>query len=123
MYLFDDPHVVLRECDAVRPVFDSLLLVHPGDFAPALVLGLFAAAVALTFLAPANFGSNSTSCVLPAVHSSSTSLRSFSAVSAASGDSIQERVEALSRTGREMHDDYLRFLEFREDANVSQDWR
>lgn len=38
-------------------------------------------------------------------------------------DSIQERVEALSRTGREMHDDYLRFLEFREEANVSQDWR
>lgn len=44
-------------------------------------------------------------------------------IDAASGDSIQERVEALSRTGREMHDDYLRFLEFREDANASQDWR
>lgn len=42
---------------------------------------------------------------------------------AAGGDSIQERVEALSRTGREMHDDYLRFLEFREDAIASQDWR
>lgn len=39
------------------------------------------------------------------------------------GDSIRERVEALSRTGREMHEDYLRFLEFREGANVSQDWR
>ena len=36
---------------------------------------------------------------------------------------LQERVEALSRTGREMHDDYLRFLEFREDADASQDWR
>lgn len=41
----------------------------------------------------------------------------------AAGDSIWERVEALSRTGREMHEDYLRFLEFREGANVSQDWR
>ena len=41
----------------------------------------------------------------------------------AAGDSIRERVEALSRTGREMHEDYLRFLEFREGANVSQDWR
>ena len=44
-------------------------------------------------------------------------------IDAAGGDSIQERVEALSRTGREMHDDYLRFLEFREDAIASQDWR
>lgn len=44
-------------------------------------------------------------------------------IDAAGGDSIQERVEALSRTGREMHDDYLRFLEFREDADASQDWR
>lgn len=44
-------------------------------------------------------------------------------IDAASGGSIQERVEALSRTGREMHDDYLRFLEFREDAIASQDWR
>ena len=44
-------------------------------------------------------------------------------IDAASGDSIQERVEALSRTGREMHDDYLRFLEFREDVIASQDWR
>ena len=41
----------------------------------------------------------------------------------AAGYSIRERVEALSRTGREMHEDYLRFLEFREGANVSQDWR
>ena len=40
----------------------------------------------------------------------------------AAADSIQGRVEALSRTGREMHDDYLRFLEFREEANASQDW-
>lgn len=37
-------------------------------------------------------------------------------------DSIQERVEALSRTGREMHNDYLRFLEFREAAIESQNW-
>lgn len=44
-------------------------------------------------------------------------------IDASGGDSIQERVEALSRTGREMHDDYLRFLEFREDAIASQDWR
>lgn len=44
-------------------------------------------------------------------------------IDASGGDSIQDRVEALSRTGREMHDDYLRFLEFREDANASQDWR
>lgn len=40
----------------------------------------------------------------------------------AAADSIQGRVEAPSRTGREMHDDYLRFLEFREEANASQDW-
>lgn len=39
------------------------------------------------------------------------------------GGSIQERVEALSRTGREMLEDYLRFLEFREEATASQDWR
>lgn len=44
-------------------------------------------------------------------------------IDTAGGDSIQERVEALSRAGREMHDDYLRFLEFREDAYASQDWR
>lgn len=44
-------------------------------------------------------------------------------IDASGGDSIQDRVEALSRTGREMHDDYLRFLEFRENANASQDWR
>lgn len=44
-------------------------------------------------------------------------------IDASGGDSIQDRVEALSRTGREMHDDYLRFLEFREGANASQDWR
>ena len=44
-------------------------------------------------------------------------------IDAAGGDSIQGRVEALSRAGREMHDDYLRFLEFREDAYASQDWR
>lgn len=37
--------------------------------------------------------------------------------------SVQERAEALSRTGREMLDDYLRFLEFREEADASQDWR
>lgn len=37
-------------------------------------------------------------------------------------DSIQERVEALSRAGREMHNDYLRFLEFREEASASQNW-
>lgn len=35
MYLADDHRVVLRECDAVRRVFGSLLLVYPGDFAPA----------------------------------------------------------------------------------------
>lgn len=44
-------------------------------------------------------------------------------IDAATGNSIRDRVEALSRTGREMHDDYLRFLEFRENANASQDWR
>lgn len=44
-------------------------------------------------------------------------------IDASGGDSIQDRVEALSRTGREMHDDYLRFLEFREDTNASQHWR
>ncbi len=44
-------------------------------------------------------------------------------IDAGGGDSIQDRVEALSRTGREMHDDYLRFLEFREGSNASQDWR
>ncbi len=44
-------------------------------------------------------------------------------IDAATGNSIWDRVEALSRTGREMHDDYLRFLEFRENANASQDWR
>lgn len=44
-------------------------------------------------------------------------------IDASGGDSIQDRVKALSRTGREMHDDYLRFLEFREDTNASQHWR
>lgn len=42
-------------------------------------------------------------------------------IDAATG-SVQERAEALSRTGREMLDDYLRFLEFREEADASQDW-
>lgn len=42
-------------------------------------------------------------------------------IDAATG-SVRERAEALSRTGREMLDDYLRFLEFREEADASQDW-
>ena len=40
----------------------------------------------------------------------------------AAADSIQGRVEAPSRTGRSMHDAYLRFLAFREEAHASQDW-
>lgn len=36
MYLADDHRVVLRECNAVCHVFGSLLLVQPGDLAPAL---------------------------------------------------------------------------------------
>lgn len=43
--------------------------------------------------------------------------------SAAVAGSIQERADALSRAGREMLDDYLCFLEFREEADASQDWR
>lgn len=37
--------------------------------------------------------------------------------------SIQERVDTLSRSGREMLDDYLCYLEFREDADAFQSWR
>lgn len=36
---------------------------------------------------------------------------------------IQKRVNALSRSGREMLDDYLRYLEFREDTDVFQNCR
>lgn len=43
--------------------------------------------------------------------------------SVAVAGSIQERANALSRAGREMLDDYLRFLEFREEATASHDWR
>lgn len=36
---------------------------------------------------------------------------------------IDDRVRKLSRSGREMLDDFLRYLEFREAANAAQDWR
>ena len=36
---------------------------------------------------------------------------------------MEERIESLSRTSFEMLDDYLRFLEYRDDADSSQDWR
>ncbi len=36
---------------------------------------------------------------------------------------IDARVKRLSRSGREMLDDFLRYLEFREAANAAQDWR
>lgn len=35
VHLVDDARVVLRECDVVRHTFGSLLLVQPGDLAPA----------------------------------------------------------------------------------------
>ena len=36
---------------------------------------------------------------------------------------IEERIGSLSRTSSEMLDDYVRFLEFRDEAEASQDWR
>lgn len=36
---------------------------------------------------------------------------------------LDDRVRRLSRSGREMLDDFMRYLEFREAANASQDWR
>ena len=36
---------------------------------------------------------------------------------------IDARVRKLGRSGREMLDDFLRYLEFREAANAAQDWR
>lgn len=38
-------------------------------------------------------------------------------------ESMGDRINSLSRTGMEMLDDYLRFLEYRDDADTSQDWR
>lgn len=38
-------------------------------------------------------------------------------------ESMEDRINSLSRTSAEMLDDYLRFLEFRDDADTSQDWR
>ncbi len=36
---------------------------------------------------------------------------------------LDDRVRRLSRSGREMLDDFMRYLEFREAANTSQDWK
>lgn len=36
---------------------------------------------------------------------------------------MQGRIDSLSRSSSEMLDDYLRFLEFRDRADASQDWR
>ena len=36
---------------------------------------------------------------------------------------LDDRVRRLSRSGREMLDDFMRYLEFREAANAAQDWR
>lgn len=36
---------------------------------------------------------------------------------------LDDRVRRLSRSGREMLDDFMRYLEFREAANASQDWK
>ena len=36
---------------------------------------------------------------------------------------LDDRVRRLSRSGREMLDDFMRYLEFRETANAAQDWR
>lgn len=38
-------------------------------------------------------------------------------------ESMEDRINSLSRMGMEMLDDYLRFLEYRDDADTSQDWR
>lgn len=38
-------------------------------------------------------------------------------------ESMEDRINSLSRTGVEMLDDYLRFLVHRDDADTSQDWR
>lgn len=36
---------------------------------------------------------------------------------------LQARADALSRSSSEMLEDYLRFLEYRDEAESSQDWR
>ena len=36
---------------------------------------------------------------------------------------LDDRVRRLSRSGREMLDDFMQYLEFREAANASQDWK
>lgn len=36
---------------------------------------------------------------------------------------MQDRIDSLSRSSSEMLDDYLRFLEYRDSADASQDWR
>ena len=36
---------------------------------------------------------------------------------------LDDRVRRLSRSGREMLDDFMRYLEFREAPNASQDWK
>lgn len=36
---------------------------------------------------------------------------------------LDDRVQKLSRSGREIFDDFMRYLEFREAANEAQDWR
>ena len=36
---------------------------------------------------------------------------------------LDDRARRLSRSGREMLDDFMRYLEFREAANAAQGWR
>lgn len=38
-------------------------------------------------------------------------------------DTLDARVSRLSRSGREMHEDFMRYLEFREREGADLDWR
>lgn len=38
-------------------------------------------------------------------------------------DTLDARVSRLSRSGREMHEDFMRYLEFREREVADRDWR
>lgn len=38
-------------------------------------------------------------------------------------ETLDDRASRLSRSARELLDEYLRFLEYRDDADAAQDWR
>lgn len=38
-------------------------------------------------------------------------------------ETLDARVSRLSRSGREMHEDFMRYLEFREREEADRDWR